>query len=215
MYTKFVFLLLLTFASFRLSSQRLVEKRMSVPSSAIISVDVQTAENIHIVTWEKNEMLAKASISINDNQDNDLYEVNFTGNADTVGIQAKFLHNGIYSDKTIRIRNVEIHWTIYIPANSPLQVNTINGNIFYTGKSGPTKLNSISGDLDLTIDEKSSSSFDVHTVTGTLFTDLTMDPEKKNSHSSNFCLKYNGGGNNVALKTVSGNIYLRKAGTQL
>jgi len=99
----------------------------------------------------------------------------------------------------------------------PLVLSTISGNIDITYSSiNPVKsssVNSISGDIDITLPEKTATDLELRTVTGGLYSDFDFTDTQKNlkkvgGNEMNFQL--NGGGFRFSIGTVSGNIYLRK-----
>ncbi|MTI89581.1 MAG: DUF4097 domain-containing protein [Balneolaceae bacterium] len=79
----------------------------------------------------------------------------------------------------------------------------------------PSSISLVSGDIDITMPENSKVDFSLYTVTGDVFTDLQIDvPNKvdnmKRLSGGKIEGSMNGGGVEVSLKSVSGDIYLRK-----
>src|ERR1700754_807290 len=72
------------------NAQKVVEKRMNYAAGKVIDMNIQIADSIRIITWNKNEVYAKASIEINKNKDNDIYLVNFDESGSSLDIRAKF-----------------------------------------------------------------------------------------------------------------------------
>lgn len=109
----------------------------------------------------------------------------------------------------------------------PLTISTIDGNIEAVfselNQEEPTSLIAVSGFVDVTLPSNSKASFEISNVIGSVYNNLDLVSEnkpKKNGKASDLITfsrgkkhnKYtlNGGGTNVFLKSVSGNIYLRK-----
>lgn len=99
----------------------------------------------------------------------------------------------------------------------PLVLSTISGNIDITYSSinsvKSSSINSISGDIDITIPVKTTTNLDLRTVSGGLYSDFDFTDTQKNlkkvgGNELSFLL--NGGGFKFSIGTVSGNIYLRK-----
>jgi lia operon protein LiaG len=99
----------------------------------------------------------------------------------------------------------------------PLVLSTISGNIDITYSTinsvKSSSVNSISGDIDITLPEKTATNLELRTVTGGLFSDFDFTDVQKNlkkigGNEMNF--KLNGGGFEFTIGSVSGNIYLRK-----
>jgi lia operon protein LiaG len=99
----------------------------------------------------------------------------------------------------------------------PLVLSTISGdiNITYsninTAKS--SSVNSISGDIDITLPVKTATDLELRVVSGAIYSDFDFSESQKNlkkigGNETNFSL--NGGGFKFTIGSVSGNIYLRK-----
>ena len=58
-------------------AQKIVEKHFDFAQKNFVALNIQIADSIRIITWNKNEVYVKASININDNKDNDDYAVSF------------------------------------------------------------------------------------------------------------------------------------------
>jgi hypothetical protein len=101
--------------------------------------------------------------------------------------------------------------------SGPVVLSTISGNItvtvsdLATGK--PSSINSVSGDIDLTLPLKSALDVELNTLSGGVYTDFDITETKDNmkrigGNQIGFAL--NGGGTKLTISAVSGNIYLRK-----
>src|SRR5258707_14800494 len=71
------------------SAQKIIEKHMDFSQKDLISLNIQIADSIRILTWNKKEVYVKASIDINDNKDNDVYEMTFDDSGNTIAVLAK------------------------------------------------------------------------------------------------------------------------------
>jgi DUF4097 and DUF4098 domain-containing protein YvlB len=99
----------------------------------------------------------------------------------------------------------------------PLVLSTISGNIDITYSSINTtkssSVNSISGEIDITLPVKTATDLELRTVSGAIYSDFDFSESQKNlkkigGNEMNYSL--NGGGFKFNIGTVSGNIYLRK-----
>jgi hypothetical protein len=196
-------------------AQKVVEKRLSFSGKEAVKLDLHISDSIGISTWNKNEVYVKATININNNQDNELYKVSFDESGNALSVNAKF-----ESDKKRTWNNdccnynSEILWEVFIPENARFSVETINGNITIVGKTDEIRASTISGFIDLAVPGERKADFRLSTVTGTVYSDIisSQDAAKSKRSNSNISNQYNGGGKPVNLKTISGDIYLRKAG---
>jgi hypothetical protein len=204
-------LLLLCIMTHMTAAQRTIDKHLNFSPGAKIDLNIQIADSIRIITWNKNEVYIKASININDNKDNDDYEWTFD-EQQGVRINAKLKERKNWSNNwkdNYHYRST-IYCDIYVPQAAAFSVETINGNITITGKTAAIKAYSISGFIDLSFSPDRKADIKLNTVSGTVYTDLVLSARSQSSVPTYISEKYNGGGENIDLKTVSGDIYLRK-----
>ena len=208
-----VILILCMFSCFT-HAQKIVEKHMAYAPSQSIKLDIQIADSIRIITWNKNEVYAKASVNINDNKDNDLYLTDFDEKGNTVEVNAKFEDTKKvgYNDSCHCCCNYKskIYWDIYIPEQSGFSVETIDGDIIIEGNTKAVKAHSISGFIDLSFAASRKADLKMSTISGTIYTDLAMNTTSKRDGGNSVDTEYNGGGEDVELETISGDIFLRK-----
>jgi lia operon protein LiaG len=135
------------------------------------------------------------------------------------------IHSGCERNNKIRIDNmkneIEINNCSDIDLKNvtgPLVVSTISGdvNVTLTGvnKDKPTSIASISGDIDITVPANVAATLEMSTISGAMYSDFDIAPSKGKmprvgGNAINTPL--NGGGGNLKLTVISGNIYLRKA----
>jgi hypothetical protein len=110
-------------------------------------------------------------------------------------------------------------------STGPFTVNTISGDVEVIFSSinqiAPTSLASVSGLVDVTIPSGEKATFGINTINGNVYNNLDLktaketEPDKRaygmnaiRRDTGEFTL--NGGGQKVYLKSISGNIYLRK-----
>jgi lia operon protein LiaG len=99
----------------------------------------------------------------------------------------------------------------------PLVLSTVSGHInvsFGTLSSDkPFSVNSVSGNIDITLPLKTATNLELRTINGEIYSDFDLSENQKNlkkvgGNEFNFAL--NGGGFKFTISNVSGNIYLRK-----
>ena len=198
------------------SAQQIVEKHMNYASGKKVELNIQIADSIRVITWNKNEVYVKASININDNKDNDIYLTSFGESGNRLDITAKF-----DEDKSKRNWNdschcccnyrSKIYWDVYIPENAAFTVETIDGNIIIDGKTDEIKAHTISGFIDLVFSPNRKADLKMSTISGTIYTNLAIGKPGKNRGGNEVSSEVNGGGKRVDLETISGDIFLRKA----
>jgi DUF4097 and DUF4098 domain-containing protein YvlB len=104
---------------------------------------------------------------------------------------------------------------VYIPENTALTVETINGNITISGPTAETKAKSISGFVDMSVSPQRAAEVRFNTISGTMYSDFDFDKEDKNMKrvaGTSINASLNGGGNSsISLETISGDIYFHKS----
>jgi hypothetical protein len=131
---------------------------------------------------------------------------------------------------TIEINAVESDITLK-DISGKTTVSTVDGDLVATfkdiDKDKPLYLSSVDGDLDVTLPSNIQADLSLQTLDGEMFTDfdidITLEPEQttKGDRRSTDMVRFfragnavygkiNGGGSNIQIKTVDGNIYLRK-----
>jgi hypothetical protein len=192
-------------------AQQIIEKHLSFSGKDALSLKIQIADSINVITWNKDEVYVKASVNINDNKDNAAYETSFDVDGNKIVVNANF------SDKYFKGRKnccneSEIYWVVYIPENKRFSVETIDANITVRGKTKEMKVKSISGFIDLAIPSGKQADLDFSTISGRMYTNLDITGNK--SHSGipmKVNEKLNSGGDLIKLETISGDIFLRKS----
>lgn len=108
---------------------------------------------------------------------------------------------------------------IFDNVTGPIVANTVSGEIKVSYNSlsqkSPSSITSTSGDVDITLPPSAKGNFKMSSISGEVYTDLDFKfAEEKDLNrfgggmTANATL--NGGGVEVSLKSVSGNIYIRK-----
>jgi len=196
-------------------AQKIIEKHMDFSNKDLISLNIQIADSIRIFTWNKSDVYVKTSIDINDNKDNDDYQIAFNEDGRTVAVLAKF------KDSESKRRNFNndcscfkshIYCDVYIPENANISVESINGNITIAGRTASIRAKTISGFIDLSIDPARKADLKLNTITGTVYTNLVVNADKSSRRAgTNISDLFNGGGKPISLETISGDIFLRKS----
>lgn len=204
-------LLILCMLSCFTHAQKIIEKNLAYTPGKSIKLNIQIADSIRIITWNKNEVYTKASIDINDNKDNDIYLTDFNDAGNTITVNAKFEDNKIRKDScNCSNYRSKIYWDIYIPEQSSFAVETINGDIIIEGNTKDVKAHSISGFIDMGLAATRKADLKMSTISGTIYTDVAINGNDKSRGGNSVTAAFNGGGEAVNLETISGNIYLRK-----
>ena len=192
-------------------AQQIIEKHMDFSGKESLSLKIQIADSIRILTWNKNEVYAKASVNINENKDNEAYVTSFDESDNSVTVSAKF-RDKYFKGRNNCCNNTDIYWQIYIPAKTRFSVETINASITITGQTTEMNVKSISGYIDLAVPASRQADLEFSTISGTMYSDHELSLKKRrNGIPSEIVEKYNNGGPPIRLETISGDIFFRKS----
>lgn len=209
-----------------ISAQRIVEERMPLNKDQTVKLDFDFANSIIVKSWDKNEVYVKATVNINNNENNEDFRFIKRKGESYASIKSKIDNLKNLSCNTIIIEdgdttylngkgpNLDIDFEVLMPAESELKMETINGDIELHKLTGPLDISTINGEIDLFINKNRKVDLSLKTINGTMYTDLDMDisPTKNNlcKVGGNVDTKLNGGGIDVNLETINGTIYIRK-----
>jgi len=210
-----IIVLLLHSIASGLSAQKIVEKHVNLSANGSVNLNIQIADSITIRTWNKKEAYVRATVNVNDNKNNDDYKWDFNETDGSLKVEAKLDFRKGNSNNCNCNCKTEVNCVIYIPENTNLAVETINGNITISGQTAEIKAKSISGFVDMSVSPKRSSDVKLNTITGTMYSDLDLGAESKNMKrvaGTTINSSLNGGGSNlISLETISGDIYFHKS----
>lgn len=193
------------------NGQQIIEKHISFSGKESVELNIQIADSITIHTWDKDEVYAVASVSINENKDNDAYQTSFDGTGNQVVIKAKFKEN-YFKGKNNCCNESDIYWKVFIPAKTEFSIETINGNITIDGQTEKMKVKSISGYIDLALPATKPADIELSTISGTIYSNHKLALTAKHTGIPSVIKeRLNNGGSPVRLETISGDIFFRKA----
>jgi lia operon protein LiaG len=99
----------------------------------------------------------------------------------------------------------------------PLVISTVNGgvNVVFSeiSKDKPISIASVNGEVDVTIPAKAGVDLEMSTVNGNMYSDFDLPQDNKSMRrvgGSSVHATLNGGGTELKLHGVNGNVYLRK-----
>lgn len=218
--------IVLLLTTLNLSAQRKVEKQIIVNPKTILNLKLEFADTIKIVQSTDNTVRVIASVNINDNLNNDNYELIANQSDGLLKISAK-----IHDMKSIRVPctnkkgsnynyyngkclTMDISYVIEVPNIAKIEIETISGNIIIGNTISNLSLNSISGFIDIGISNQANSNLKIETVTGGVYSNYefgktnNLIDSNPGGTSANF--KIGNGENSMRLTTVSGDIFIRK-----
>lgn len=100
----------------------------------------------------------------------------------------------------------------------PVVANTLGATIEAifgkVNQDSPISITSTGGEIDITLPNNTPANLQLNAMGGNVFTDLDIDSGESKGRANanhNFSVKLNGGGVDLQLHSLGGNIYLRKA----
>jgi hypothetical protein len=200
-----------------LTAQKIIEKHFDFSKNKLIAMNIEIADSITIVTWNKKEVYVRASIDVNDNKNNDDYKVSFDESENAISIKSKFeFEKGKNCCGDCHCNcscTSHINCAVYMPENVGFSVETIDGNISISGKTDQIRARTISGFIDITIAPDIKADLKMNTISGTMYTNFDFQKERNLRHvgGSSINTVLNGGGEKkIDLETISGDIFFRK-----
>ena len=124
---------------------------------------------------------------------------------------------GMHNDVEIRSQVGDL---VFEDVTGPIIASTVSSDIQLVFSSlnqlSPTSITSVSGDVDITLPEDSKADFYMSSVSGEIYTNLDFEvtrSKKQQWYGGGMAAssRLNGGGVEFTVKTVSGDIYIRKA----
>jgi DUF4097 and DUF4098 domain-containing protein YvlB len=213
---RFILIIALIMGTVSLSwSQKVITKKLDVQDKTA-ELKFDFADTIHIEAWNKSTIELEVTINIENNRYNDYYALNVNEHSGNVELVEKVDFDGIKKIKnTKELNNInsKINYKLKVPVDLEFSLKTISGKIELIGSKGKMSVNSISGFIDYAIPAATKAHINLSTVTGDVYSDVKFDnkPSKEISWvGTKRDLSLNGGTLPVELKTVSGDIYLRK-----
>ena len=195
-------------------SQRVIQKNLETKGKTV-EMKFDFADTIFIEAWNKNTLALEVSVNIDENQFNDNYSLNVNENGGNVKLEEVVDFKAIQKKKAKDNCNINSHiiYTLKVPADLAFNLKTISGQVEIKGTTGEMDVNSISGFIDYAAPSACKAKIKISTIAGNVYSNLKFDEQKDKEMKwvgSDYNLVLNGGGPEIALKTISGDIFLRK-----
>ena len=226
-----LFLLVILFLVKPAFSQKIITKTLPLSGSQAVHLNLKFGDAIQVRYWDKAEASVRISVLINNGKLNDALQVETSSNAEAVSLKTDLDRELIKQGKTEDCPGTRsvwqtnkngdsysvcstINYEIMLPRKAALRVETINGNIDIQGATSPVWAKSISGFIDLCWPGSKGANVAMKTVTGEVYTDLTIDLKGKRPKHPLVGYLLEGtllsGGPEVRLESISNDVYLRK-----
>jgi lia operon protein LiaG len=122
----------------------------------------------------------------------------------------------VNGDLEINMKNGDVK---LLNVAGPVVASSVSGDItvrYGTLRPGPSAISAVSGDIDVTMPGSSKATLQLRSISGEIYTDFDLampkdEDEMRHVGGQVVDGTVNGGGTKLALKAVSGDIYVRKA----
>ena len=206
---------LLSLVSLCCPAQTQVEKIIDVTDQSRLALDLPFADEIRISTWDRHKVQVQAAVTINDGEEDNIFALNTQKSSHTISVEMdKDKWKDISWQGMCQCKSTKISYRVYLPDSMQVTARTISGSYLLDYYGRPLELKTVSGDIDMSVPSGRGVDFEVKTVSGEVYSDLTIEyPDGKdglkqlvgiNVHGRAF-----GGGPFADIKTISGNVYLR------
>lgn len=195
-------------------AQTRITENVIVSDQTLLDLDFPFADDIIIKAWDRNEVKVDVDVTINGGDDDDIFQLETDKNSQSISIRLdKDLWKESGKGGSNCNWNSELFYTVYLPSSLRLKAKTINGNFILEPYGEEVSLQTISGDIDITI--HNGLDFKAKTISGEIFSDLDIEyPDGKEGLKQIVGMNVKGrvsdGGPVMNIETISGNIYLRK-----
>ena len=202
-----------------------------MPSGKKAVLKLPFAYTIKIVSWDKPELQFDANVRAGDEATKQRHTFSARESSSELVIETNLAkekngkNNSCWSDECDSLLNTggvarqwnqdckcfRVDYEIHMPAGTALVLETINGDVELRGLNGPVRAKSINGFVDMDLSANAAGAVHFSSVNGEIYTDFDLDLDK-NSTAFNKKVKapLNGGGQELALETINGDIFFRK-----
>ncbi|MFC6996346.1 hypothetical protein [Rufibacter roseus] len=216
------------------AQKKVVEKTLPVPATNKVKLNFKFGDNIKVTAWDKKEAYVKVTYEINGGTLNEALQLTFTPGKDQLQVLADLnedlLKNSNFTgdcpegysmtfstyvkEKIEKGSCTRIDYEVFLPRNTDLTLETINGDIELRGFTGPINAKSISGFVDMDWFQQKGATVALKTITGEVFSDVNIEftGKRETMPIVGYQLKgnVNKGGPAIKLETISNNIYFRQ-----
>lgn len=212
-------------------AQKIIDKKLPYEPGKTVNLNLRFGDSIQVRYWDKPEVSVHMSVKINQNKLNDAFLVTSSTTSDEIILKTDIDKEKIKEGKGEDCPGEKSTWStddgknryyvcsvinyqVTLPRQAKLKLETINGNIDIQGATAAVAAKTISGYVDMSWPKSKGANVAVKTITGEVYSDLDIDFSNKKDKNPivGYLLegKFNGGGPDVRLESISNNVYLRK-----
>ena len=195
-------------------------------------LNLRFADKIEVKTWDKKELFIRAYVQINGGLLNEAHKIDTVISDNALEISTDFDEDIIKvsgfrdcdgknrsqynfanrrGDRSYNICHT-INYTIFLPAETDLEIETISGDIAIANMKSEVEAKSVSGVVDFIIARNQKADILLKSVSGRAYTEPAMVTRQDGLQvllTRKISGQLNGGGKYVHLESVSGDVSLR------
>jgi Putative adhesin len=225
-------LALLALSTCLFAQEDTVDISLPLKTGQKVILNLRFAEKIEVKTWNKKELSIRAYVQINGGLLNEAHKIDTVmGDKEleiSTGFDEDIIKNSGFRDcdgknrsqynfdgrRGNRNYNIchTINYTIFLPAETDLEIETISGDIAIANMKSELEAKSVSGVVDVIIAKNQKADVLLESVSGRAYTEPAMFTRTDGLQvllSRKVRGQLNGGGKYVHLESVSGNVSLR------
>lgn len=194
----------------------IVNERVVLEKQNQVILEFDFADEIVFETWNKREVYVEVEVSINEGEYDHIFSLKSSTTESAVFVSMdKNMWKKVKDKGNNCYWQTEINYRVFLPGKMEVKANTISGNYQLTYFGNRLVLNTISGEIDLTVPKNESLDFEAKTISGEVFSDIDIEYPKgkeglRQIVGQDFEGRIGKGGPESSFETISGNIYLRK-----
>ncbi|HMJ71639.1 MAG TPA: hypothetical protein VK508_22240 [Cyclobacteriaceae bacterium] len=206
----------LILATFVASAQTRIDKTVPVTKGQTIRMWFDYPELVKVSTWDKNEISITGTVSINNGEHDDAFNLEVKTSSNTISIKNEIknmdniprrytIHDGEqkivfksktdfkkYQDEHGKVQNVnmgldmDIRLEIKVPRNIDTNVECVYGMVEITEFNGPLSVQATYGGVDVALVEKNVGELIAETNYGNIYSNLDMEVNKDQARDEDF-----------------------------
>jgi hypothetical protein len=207
--------------------QTTLNNSYKLPASKKISLNLKFASNIKVSVGSNSEVQLKTYLTATSEAISKYHILTAEESGDRLSIETTYEFVKDKNRKENQCWNCEAEgknwqgekclclqasYEVIVPVGTAVNLETISGDIEIKGLPNEIYAKSISGFVDLSLQSNAKADLNFKSVTGEIYSDFDVKLDgKSTSYSKRLNAPINGGGARIALETVSGDIFFRKA----
>ncbi|PWJ45069.1 DUF4097 family beta strand repeat-containing protein [Sediminitomix flava] len=195
------------------------QQEVKVTKDQSIELELKFAEFIQVKGWKEDKLKIVAVVELDtDYPYEEVYQLIVDKNGQGCSVRSEYDFDKMnkyevpHKNGAIRTSShFKVKYQIFLPKNQQFSLESINGDIELREVKSKANVKTINGFIDLEWDTKEGADFSLSTLHGDIYSDLDFPELTKRHVGAKLSHNYEGGGEEINLKVINGDIYLRKS----